>query len=163
MKPAMKILIAALSGPAVQGTIGEFVARLTEGLRASDHQVDVFQLPAAQSAEALLEHAYAARFLDVGAEADRLLTIGTACHVLQHPAKICVVPGCDSGLDLAIQAAESREHRYICAALATAFSRSRLVLVDSTSKVALGHLGVKAASLLEVPNWESEHLERGLK
>lgn len=159
----MRILVAALTGPTVDDAARKFVADLEDALGELGHQVDNLSMPATSSAEAALECMYAARFLDLGPDADRLLTIGGACHALRHPAKICLVPDLSLSLDFQEAHAATSEHIYLRAALFTAFSQSRRVLVDSgLGRATLADFEFDVSSVRELPSWKSEDLEQGL-
>lgn len=84
----MKILLATTILPFAKGGATLLTNWLEKALRSHGHEVDVLHLPFSPDPHDLLEQTLALRLLDLGEQADRLITMRPPSYVLRHPQKV---------------------------------------------------------------------------
>lgn len=159
----MKVLIAAQVNSPEQPNAEALVAELSESLTQLGHETDIFGFPAVHAPRPALRYSLAASLLDVGPDADRLVTLGWHCHLLAHPSKIAVIHHTDPLLALGDGSADDPVLRHNRTAAANALRRCRRVVVsDEPTRSALSPLIDPQLVTLASPLFSRESVEEWL-
>ena len=160
----MKVLIAGLAASPDQPNAQALTAELSTSLKQLGHETDVFALPAVRGARAALRHSLAATLLDVGPDADRLVTLGWQCHFLAHPAKVAVVHSTDPLLRLLENSVEDPVDDRNRTAARNAFRRCRRIVAgDAPTRATLARVADPETVMLAEPLLSPESVERWLR
>lgn len=129
----MKVLVAAETGQPDHHDLETLVVKLENLLLELGQEVDIFRLPTILSPVAAMEYALAMGLLNLGPDADRLVTLGGHCHLLRHPAKIAMIHRQDRALTLLGGGVKHPDQAHIRTALIGALQSARRIVVPDTS------------------------------